>query len=150
MPRNLVVVRPLLFLTVLALIAPSSAPASDKGTNEGEPDALSETRFITLVLDEGEESFEFSTAVAVAGRPFSLTPLHHRLNLRAQFLVQKDGRELLDYSIEYQRFVETGGHRDLRTGNWSGSAYVEDGEAIEIARGPNYSFSVKIESRRKR
>ena len=141
------------FALILAVLTLATALAADpeetfdtKSVQAHNARALPDAFLVTLSLEEGDQTYEFATVTA--SRRFTLAPPERRLDFHGNISLQQDGRELLDFTVEFQqrfpRADDAGGGSFTRVGTWRGSTYVDTDREIQIIRNPGSSLTVSL------
>lgn len=140
---------PVLTFGFLALLAAPTLSEEEgkKSSRTSMSTALSKTHVFTLTLEEDGQKYDFS--LALASRHFTMNLGEKNIRLRGQLWQQEDGREMLDYTLEFTQWVsQDSGGRQRSGSTWRGSAYLRDGQLVEIVRFLNGSFSVELSALR--
>jgi hypothetical protein len=134
-------------LAVLSCMLAVAARAAND--SESEPAAqkvlaLPATELFTLTLVEDGTTHEYS--MTVAARHFSLNLGDKEVSFRGRIWQHPaDAHRLLEFTIEYHRWVDAEPGRRRVASAWSGSTELAGKGPIDIVRFPRGAFSVRLE-----
>jgi hypothetical protein len=133
---------------MVAIVADRPLGASEtsrEAEDAGASTALAQACIITLSLDEGGESSEFSMTVATTD-VFSMNVGDKNIAFRGRIRPLADGKDVVEFTLEFSRVVEEGGPPRRRGSTWKGSAPFSEGREIEIATFLGGSFSLRFDA----
>lgn len=139
-----------LLLSTLLVAAVADPPlgaseTSHEAKSTGASPALAQAYVLTLSLHEAGESSEFSMTIATNDL-FSMSLGDKSIAFRGRILPLTDGKEIVEFTLEFSRLVEEGGPPRRRGSTWKGSAPFSEGRGIEIVTFLGGSFSLRFDA----